>query len=70
MKAYLPSQSELSRRNAMIQESRQHANDQAAVIFMCNWMKRKGVTKEQLLALGVWSDEEIQHITKIYRYSY
>lgn len=43
---------------------------EAAVIFMCQWMKKKGVSKEKLLDLGVWSDEEIQQITKIYKYKY
>ena len=42
----------------------------AAVIFMVNWMKRKGVDKEKLLDLNVWNEAEQQHIHKIYRYKY
>ena len=44
--------------------------EDAAIIFMINWMKRKGVDKEKLLELGVWSDGEIAHIIKIYKYKY
>lgn len=72
MKAFIPNltQAELARRNALVRESEDDARHQAAVIFMTNWMKRKGVLKEDLLALGVWSDAEVEHINKIYRYSY
>lgn len=69
-KMTLPSQAELARRNAAVRESRQEANDNAAVIFMTNWCKRKGVPQEKLLDLGVWSETERQHIIKIYKYSY
>ena len=61
---------EQEKRNKAVKEGNDEARDAAAVIFMCNWMKRKGVGKDQLLALGVWSEAEVQHITKIYRYSY
>lgn len=57
-------------RNQAVRESKREANDQAAVIFMVNWMKRKGVTRQAILDLGVWSEAERQHIVKIYRYSY
>lgn len=51
-------------------DSMQEAKDTAAVVFMTNWMKRKGVTLEDVLALGVWTDVEKQSITKIYKYGY
>lgn len=65
-----PTQAELSRRNAAIKQSQDDVREQAAVIYMANWMKRKGVTLEQILSLGVWSEGEQQHISKIYKYSY
>lgn len=37
---------------------------------MCQWMKRKGVDKDQLLALGVWTDAEIKEINRIYKYKF
>lgn len=61
---------ELEKRNKAVKDSNKDAADVAAVIFMTNWMKKKGVTQEKLLDLGVWSDSEKQHIDRIYKYSY
>ena len=64
------SSEEIARRKTLREEENALARDKAAVIFMCNWMKRRGVTKDDLLGLGVWSDAEVTEITKIYRYAY
>lgn len=64
------SSEEMARRKALREEENTIARDKAAVIFMCQWMKRRGVPKDKLLELGVWNDAEVTEIGKIYRYGY
>jgi hypothetical protein len=65
----LPAKEQAKRDRALDEASREH-QDQAAVIFMVNWMKRRGVPKDKLLDLTGWSDAERESITRIYKYSY
>lgn len=69
-KATLPTQAELSARNEACKQALNEQRDASAVVFMCNWLKRRGVPKEKLLDLTEWSEKERQHIVKIYKYSY
>lgn len=61
---------QLKRRNEAVRASKDEANEAAALIYMCQWCKRRGVTKDSLQALGVWSEAEMRDIDRIYRYSY
>jgi hypothetical protein len=70
VKATLPTQQELARRQALRDQQADEIRDKAALVFMCQWMKRKGVEKDKLQALGVWSDAEMRQIDQIYKYSY
>ena len=41
-----------------------------AVIFMVQWAKKRGIEKEKVLDLGVWSKDEAKEIERIYRYKF
>lgn len=61
---------EQERRNKAVRESNDAAREKAAVVFMTQWMKRRDVLKEKVLALTDWSEAEIKEIARVYRYHF
>lgn len=65
-----PDPRELARRDQMRRQQRDESFSASALIFMTQWMKRRGVPVEKVLDLTEWQPAEIQEIRRIYRYKF
>ena len=61
---------ELKRRNDEVRAAKDEAINRSAVIYMVQWMKRRGVPQDKVNDLLEWTDAERREIKRIYAYRF